>query len=53
MVDEIKAFNLLSEMIIEIRELRNSVSRLTRDNMDLKLEIKELNKLLKKENDED
>ncbi len=42
MVDEMKAFNLLSEMIIEIRELRLAVSRMQYENQGLKSTIKEL-----------
>lgn len=48
MVDEIKAFNLLSEMIIEIRELRNSVTKLTMQNRHLQSELDDLNKKMTK-----
>jgi len=42
MVDEMKAFNLLSEMIIEIRELRIAVSKKDSQIRSLEMEIKDL-----------
>lgn len=42
MVDEMKAFNLLSEMVIEIRELRKSVTIMIKEKIDLERQVKDL-----------